>query len=279
MLSKKFFIFKILTLTFSVITLIFYILSFATSYDFNIGYFNISPVVIISRILLALTVISSVSCIFIIPKKTITPDNINSGKRFYPAILCTVAFLAYSLFKIYAVISVGKWSAVSVFSIIFAILSCVYYFLIFIGIKVSETNFALLGFSQIVWFVTVVASSYFDYSVAQNSPQKIIIMFSAMAAMLYVLSEIKVVLGKQSSRIHFSLDAPTIVLCSIGTALNIFLIANTGADAFSDYIFYAGIFFSVAVYVILRLVLVSPSTSADTELSESDADTGKSDNQ
>lgn len=270
MLSKKFFIFKIITLLLSAITLIFYILSFTTSYDFNIGYFNISPIVIIARISLALTLAVSIMCLFLMPKNMSCVTNINENKFFFPAALCTVMFFSFSLYKIYTNITSGSWTVLSIFSIIFGILSSIYYLLIFAGIKISETNYSLLGFCQTVWFITVVASTYFNYRIPQNSPQKIIIMFSAIAAMLYNMSEIKIVLGKQRLPIHFSLSAPVITLCSVCAALNITLITHYAADTFADCTFLAVIFISIFLYVLVRYILASPSNSSNIENNESE---------
>lgn len=202
-------IYSLLALTAAIIITLLRSLSLLNSYDIATGYFNASPIFLATKIITVATALGCAAPLFLIPKNAISAKLTPSSRpmRFascYSAIITLLATVATLPFY-----SSGKLAVLTIVSLG---LSALFFVFFAIGRRNHEICKAFFAISVIACCVFILASLYFNLSIAMNSPHKIYGSFALMSAMFLMLFEIRIYLKKPMPRLHLAFSALTFVL-------------------------------------------------------------------
>ena len=251
-------IFKIISIALSLCCAVCFFLCFLLFFDGDIGYFEKSPFVTVSNLLLLISAAFSVICPFFISKDVKTADDDRKNRKLTVSAVAAVLYMIYVLFEIYVIIMNG-FSVIRLLLTVFAFFSFLYHYVIFTGTKIGETSFVLLGISQIAWCTLTIAYSYFDYTVELNSPAKLLLQFACVIIMLFTTGEMRLVLGKPRPRMYlaFSSCALSVLLSagagSLAAALHPEYMTTNGLRIYEN-IIYSLIFIAMYIYILTRLI-------------------------
>ena len=79
--------------------------------------------------------------------------------------------------------------------------------------KLSPLAALITGFGAILWFASVLVSSYFDVYVAMNAPTKVALLLACLGGMLLMLGEMRLLCGAHKKRFYlFALSSSTLYL-------------------------------------------------------------------
>ena len=269
-------IFKMVSIALSLCCAVCFFLCFLLFFDGEIGYFDNSPFVMVSNLLLFVSAAFSIICPIFLSKDIKTADDVQKSGKFIVSAIAAALFMIFVLFEIYVIIMSG-FSVIRLLLTVFAFFSFLYHYVIFTGTKISETSFVLLGISQIAWCTLTIAYSYFDYTVELNSPAKLLLQFACVIIMLFTTGEMRFALGKPRPRMYLAFCSCALsVLISAGAGiLTATLSPEYQTNVLSlnslriyENIIYCLIFIAMYIYVLTRLILFN---TASTKISASDA--------
>lgn len=224
-------------------------------YNSEIGYFTPS---LFTGIKDALYIISALWCAtvpILIPKNKIATDfTPNSVWLKGASAFCAVLFL-FSAVLILRSITLSKLALIGAIT---AAISALFFILSLFGNELCQKIRAFTSICLIASLSVILATLYFDMTIAMNSPHKLCGGFTLMASMVFALCETRTYLGKPLPRLHltsglltfmlgmsFSLSSVIYVLISSPTqfASNPILLGNIG---------HIGIIIGISVYAIAR---------------------------
>lgn len=184
-------------------------LSLFFAYDTSVGYFDRT---FLSGFTTALFVIGALWCLsplVLIPRESITSE-------FSPDTVSFKAMSAYSalvtLLASFAMITAGDTRLIEKIGIITTVLSTLFFVFGILKKDIFRTVRAFLSIVTVSSFVCILASVYFDMTIAMNSPHKIMGGFALMSAMIFGLCETRIYMQKDMPRLHFALGLLTLML-------------------------------------------------------------------
>lgn len=213
----------------SVIVIILRILCLKFAFDTDVRYFSEnSPLPIISNAILCLSLIWAASLLIFIPRGTVSiPAPMHSASAQFAAALCGFVFLFIGISSTMTYLQDG----IILFSrsnavrrdLILYLLSCFSSFLAaayFFTALSSQHRCAgwrvILGFFPILWSLLLLARSYFDFYVAMNDPNKVAMQLALMAGMLFLLQELRLLLGRPQPRLTLFFTFASLLLTGVG---------------------------------------------------------------
>ncbi len=188
--------------------------SFVTSFDTEIGYFNGSLFSAAVTYLMVLGCIFAAVCYFFISKEAKLPVKLDGAPNSVFFTSCFAGFVlladfAYKIFgmivddrfkKIIAIFAPNKpldnayfmraTALIEIFGVLASLIAAVYFFLR--ATKKSNSKLAVwLGFFPILRALTGVALVYFEMEIQMNHPSKMMLQFALIAVMLCLLYELR----------------------------------------------------------------------------------------
>ncbi len=185
---------------------------FFTSFDAEVGYFNVSFLVTLVNWLIVITS-AFVLCgfIFISKKADLSHKTDNSANSiFFSATFAGFIMLADFSYKLFTMIGEGKFSyykmifssafksdnaymlrvsaVIEILGVLSAVLSAACFFVRSSKVPKEKLS-AWLGFFPIIRALVGVAQMYFDMTVQMNHPSKLMLQFALIAVMFYFLCE------------------------------------------------------------------------------------------
>ena len=256
---------KIYCLTVAIITAVLTLLrtgALFLSYDTALGYFNSSPVTAIMNALYILGALWAASSLVLLPAGSVECKFIPTEKRH--VILSFISGLAFSFSSIFLFASSSSF-----LDTLFAASALISAFFFAFPYALSN-NFpsirAYLSILSIVAFIGVTASLYFDMTIAMNSPHKIMGSLTLMSAMILMLCETRIFLGKSAARLHFASCLLTFILGTSYSASSLVYLLVTSPSIFIanpillGNVGHIGIMIGVSIYSAARAL-----TFGDTE--------------
>lgn len=190
---------------------ILWVLAILVQYDDASNYFvHGATLPTLAGILVALgVVLGTVAAILTDP--TVLPGTVFSDEpQINPA---AFGFFAAAICMIVSV-TMGTASLLSILFIVAALLGAIYAVCVaHPNLRRSETAVAFIGFFAVIACILLCAYYYFDLSVEMNAPIKTTVQLGVLAAMVYLLAEIRFLLGNGQKRVSLALS---FALVSIG---------------------------------------------------------------
>ena len=236
----------------TLILTLFRCVSLAAFYDVDLGYFNGG---FVPTMMNAIYFIASAWClspIVLLPKSQIRAEFTPSTAHFKGAsVFAAVLFLLSST----AFFGTRK---LAVFTVALVIISALFFISTLFNKESLKTARAFLSIAVILTLIISLAKLYFDMTIAMNSPHKLLGSFSFMAAMVFMLCEVRVYLGKQLPRLHLAASLLTFLLgISFSFSALSFLFAAAPRPFVTNPIVignfgYIGIIAGISVYALSR---------------------------
>lgn len=252
-------------------------LSLFFSYNTSVGYFNRSFLSVFTAALFIIGALWCLSPLVAIPRGEIstklTPDSIPlKAVSAYSAVVVLLSGVLMAM--------TAGMSPIEKLGAIFAIISTLFFIFTIATKEKLEIVRAFSSIILVVALVSVLASVYFELTIAMNSPHKILGSFALMSAMLFVLCETRIYLArfdaqKATPRLHFalSLTSATLGLPFVISA-TVYRLASGQSDfvtgaAILGNIGYIGIISAISVYAAARCFTFTEfSRDYDAELTE-----------
>lgn len=234
-------------------------------YDAAIGYYRTSAVLPdVFHVLTVVSVVIALALVLFLRGKTLKSSLPTLGAPSkISALTLMIALAALALYYMYllaapekavygSVVS-GASSAVWVIAFICAIPGVIYFLALALGKKKKGEAQALLGFFVIFFVLMSLAATYFDFTTAMNSPNKLLLQVSYMAVMIYMLFELRYFLGRAKPKAYGAVSLAALYLC--------FTVSVPGIIAFFagiftklDYFFCHFFMLCFGVYILARYV-------------------------
>ena len=188
-------------------------------YDADIGYFTRGAVlpVIFHVFILVAAIACAVLCFF--PKITLEPTNFGESKTAQMLYAFPALTTLYSL--ILQVNLIGEYSdlgqvipRIELFILIFNALALVYFVLSIFGARINAGVSVVLGVFSMLWLTLMLVSLYFDMYIQINSPNKTIMAFALVSAVLFLAGEIRLPLKEKKAKIRLFSAAFAVLLLS-----------------------------------------------------------------
>lgn len=242
-------------------------------FDKEIGYYESGSVIptLFTVLLIAAVVVSFALCF--IPKLRVEPKNSQntravSSSAFFPAAGFASYALTYAISLFDYINMTGTVPFLYVFTLLCAILACVFYCIIALSKKTDTVLYLACGILAIVLMILTLAECYFDTFVQMNSPTKIIFQFAMLSAMLLTVNELRAGIG--ASRPSFHLFAATVAAIFLPTSAIPSLICYYTDNMSVNYVLSQADFtlFMLAVFAIVRLVQLCFGKDTPVEVTE-----------
>ena len=171
-------------------------------YD-RIGYFKTGAALpVLFNLLYALSIVffAISSMLF----KPIAPSKKLSTHAKLAALLPSAAFVPFIINSVSEILAVPneKTPLFDILSLIFAVVAAAYFASLALCKQPSSVS-AILGVGSIVWIVLVWMSSYLDFFVPMNSPDKLFFHFACIGAMLLVFADVRVISDMPRPRFYY----------------------------------------------------------------------------
>lgn len=252
--NTKFKIYGYSTLILAAFCTVLYTLSFLMAFDRDIGYFSGASILpTLSRAMLGVTLVWILSSLLLIPRSPKTTDPL--PYRLTTRIAAGILAAAFAAYAVYRFLFDGDTIIVSpllpIAAIALAGLSVIFFLLIiFIGNRMPQ-NSASAGFSVIFWAAVALAEIYTNQYIAMNNPIKVSFMTSMMSIMLFMLYELRFILGRAQPRAFLVTNLTGILLTAL-YSVSVLTLTATGFNT-SAYLPAAILSLIMCVYMISRL--------------------------
>jgi hypothetical protein len=194
------------------------------------------------------------SSLFIIPNKSIDAGEVPYSKMTkIIAGICSAGFAAYFICRLVKmnIMTFSQFTIASSCSLL-GILSVIYFIMTALN-KKSGSGHIIAGFIPIFWAAVSMTEVYINKNIAMNNPLKISFMMTMMSFMLFMVYELRFLLGRGMPKL-FMVFSLTGVLVSSVFEIPFLILTITGIYKIPD-IFYS-LFASIpfAVYILSRLI-------------------------
>ena len=263
--AKRLTLLSIIALSLAALTAILRTVSLLFFYD-RIGYFKSgAPVPIILGVIYALAIVFFGAAAFL--NKYDEPSVKLTRGSAMAALLPCVAFIPYIVSKANMLFSLpagAKTPIIELLSLLFAIVSAVYFLSLALSKQPSALS-AVLGVGCIVWSALAWISSYLDFYVPMNSPDKIFFSLACVGCMLLVLSDVRAIYGAARPKFYYFSFFSAILVIATSAFPNI--IGNF-KDVFASYSlkYEDAVFAGILIYAIIRLLDKPQKPSTDNEI-------------
>lgn len=245
--------------------------SLTAFYDAQIGYFNSAFIVTLMNALYVIGSLWCISALIFIPKASIetkfTPSSVWEKSA---SMFATVLFL-FSAVSIFTASNSSRFGLAIALSVL---ISASFFILTVPKSKTAENIRAFASIAIVATLTIILASLYFDMTIAMNSPNKIHGSFVLMSAMIFALCETRTYLGKPLARIHL---ASALLTFTLGISFSVSAVAyifTSHPSAFASNpvilgnIGYVGIIIGISVYALSRSFTFTdaqPNQAAETD--------------
>ncbi len=130
---------------------------------------------------------------------------------------------------------------------------------------------AMLGFSVPVASILLIADCYFDISVSMNMPAKLFFQMTIISFMLFMLTELRAIIGKPLPRCYMSFGLITMFVSAFSSVPWLIYAArsaNGSIQYYPTYYIYNIFSLGICAYVIVRLIVFVSSNSLLERLAE-----------
>ncbi len=201
--------FKICLTAISVIIAVFTGVFFATAFDTESMYFkNASHSYILCGAVAAAAILAIV--LSIASRSKLSPVK-RRGTTFLQYFSAIILFL----FFLQSIISKSFWL------VIFSMIAIAYLLGLFYKHVIANT---VLGIGSVLFFAATIAQTYFDYSIAVNSPYKLLCQFGMAISMFLIVNELRFELGDKKPRAYKTFSALTFILNVSASAASVTLV-------------------------------------------------------
>lgn len=188
-----------------------------TCYDDTIGYYDVGA---------ALPMTYSVLYVFAMLAAAVLPLLLMKKSGELPSFGYSVSsrvgsafFGVVLLFGIFYGSVVGlmkdRFGKFDIFIVVFGLIGLVYFALVTSGkVYTKRQNCALFAYAFIVSIVVFLAKTYFDWTVPMNGTNKIMFHLALMSAMLYMLAEVRFIVGRPVRAVYASAALVCVYLCT-----------------------------------------------------------------
>ena len=121
------------------------------------------------------------------------------------------------------------------------------------SVTMDIVSIALFAFGALVYFVAVLVSEYFDWTVPMNSPLKVMQQIAAVCAMLYLCAEMMQFVGKDRPH-RLTACAALAAFFGLANGASLLLAFFVGGIVRIDYAVHAIPALAVGVYALIRLL-------------------------
>lgn len=141
--------------------------------------------------------------------------------------------------------------------------------IVYFAIPKKDKTF-LLGLGALAYFVAVLVSEYFDWTVPMNSPLKVMQQIASVCAMLYLCAEMMQFVGKDRP-LRLTVCAALAAFFGLANGASLLLAFFVGKIVRTDYAIHAIPALAVGAYALIRLLhcretsLPAPATNAEAE--------------
>lgn len=260
----------------SLILVVLYAVSFATSFDRSVGYFDTSPVTSIMHTLLVLSMLWLASLLVFMPRfGMLTGAPAMGGFSKKLLFVMTLAFVVSTYLRTRLI----PTSLVSVIGSVLGGVSTAYFGFTAIAPDSSAEKRSLLGYGFIGWTFLSIIDAYFNDSITMNNPLKLLLIFSMIFVMLFQLQEEGYLVGRGRPRCYVMFGLMN-VLISSSFATSYLFCTITRIYSIPEFLPAALVSLAHAVYTIGRLIdmcAVSDNVATEPITVAADADETKSD--
>lgn len=245
------FIYTLSAVALTVISVILRCVGLFFFYDTEIGYFSAgAPLPIIANILLLVSVVFfALTALFKLRKV-----DLELGKKMTVANVTgnTVAAIGAAALTVFDLTSNDGVSAISV---LLSAASVAYFVLL--AFRSSVILKVILGALTVFRLVLMVSTSYFNQFVQMNSPDKIVFHLACVSAMLFIVSELRILTGTEKPSLYLFSSATASLMCGVCAIPSIIAyharLAPAANDIYEEYYLLLGI----CVLSAIRLITVS----------------------
>lgn len=198
-LNKKLAVYAALAWLFTVIALATRLLARLFSYDADIGYFVSGAILpTLHYIALILLVLLAVSALVVFRKMEL-PQTVTVGmkessvaERIASVIgIACMALLTIASVTLYFITGIITPNLLAILAIVFGVASIFFFVFFCIPSRRGTTVHLLCGFAFVVYFLCILASSYFELYTQMNSPVKYMVQLTSVAAVFYLLTDLR----------------------------------------------------------------------------------------
>lgn len=170
----------------------------------GINYFSSSLLPILAISFAAISCLLALSAILLWKFDPIPAKTFNESFSSFPAAL---GFLAGGLLML-----LSNTEKLTYILPIGCLVAAIYHFSLIFASKKHNFTLALVGFSTVIVCILFIAYFYFDATLEMNSPLKVSVQMGFVAAMLYLLSELRVLMKDAFPRIYYLSCACTVAI-------------------------------------------------------------------
>ncbi|MBE6538089.1 MAG: hypothetical protein E7671_01315 [Ruminococcaceae bacterium] len=240
-------------------------LALYTVYDSEIGYYRSGALLpMLFNAMIIPTIIGVISMLFFLPRSAEKKLALSAGTlslRIAAAFaLVTSAVPAFYVFLgmmgdtvLYSVPTVGTGAVIDAFTMIFGVLSVIYFALVIAKKTDRGEGHVYFGYAVILFILMILAKTYFDFNTTMNSPNKLLLQITLMSVMLYFLLELRFSLGNAAPRAYSAVSLVSFCLtavCSVPGIIAYF----AGIFIKEEYLVYHIAVLGFGIYIAVRFV-------------------------
>ena len=238
---SKLTIYKLCTAVILAMTAVIGLVSFLVFFDGDARYFKSTSIASILYITLALTAILAISAAFLserIGKIEIAPQS--------PVLSLIPAATAITILII-SIIEIVKGNTTSYATLTSVLLLGVAFYHLADALKAPAALKLALGYVKIIFCILIITRLHLDFKVELNSPLKLLAQFSAAAAILSTLSDLRLIIDKSSTG-YFILSKICFLTASLLGAIGALTEVVSHPDKYTiDLLIYPVLFLAMAI--------------------------------
>ncbi len=233
------------------------------TYDTELHYFSYSSALSpIANGILICSLLWAVSSFLFIPRGTLrrSPAAYSIPSVFASA-LCGFFFIYYGIITALPLLNHSfvpvtfdtyrRDTIVAAIIAISAFLSAIYFFGAFFSTQLTSAWRVFGGFFPVIWAIVSLAQVYFDFTHAMNEPIKVSLQLAMIAAALFFLQEVRILLGRAQPRAAWFSGATALLFCGIGGVSCVAALAAAPL-AVADHIRLCVITAAIWLYILFR---------------------------
>ena len=271
--SKKTFIILLTAIVTALVAVALRCVNFFLFFDPELGYYTAGAVLptVFNILLLALVIFFVLFSFIGIGKGTMiyrAPSRLSKVFLFLPALL-TVALAVHDLYLFYLTTitpadDLTKGTVTGLLLMLVSAFSGVYF--ITDVLKPKTATKIELNVLTIIRLTVMLAVSYFDQQVQMNAPDKLLFGIACVSAMLFTVSELKLIVGTARRTVYTLSAATTVLLCSSASIPSV-IAFHAGRLPENNGLYFEYYFLlAMAIYAAIRLFTSISSRAGDKAL-------------
>lgn len=227
-----------------------------TCYDDTIGYYDVGAALPMTySALYAFAVLAAAVLPFFLMKKSgeLPSFGYSVSSRVGSAFFGVVLLFGIFYGSVVGLMK-GRFGNFDIFIVGFGLIGLIYFALVTSGkVYTKRQNCALFAYAFIVSIVVFLAKTYFDWTVPMNGTNKIMFHLALMSAMLYMLAEVRFIIGRPVRAVYAPAALACVYLCTSAALPGM---VGYFAGLMPEVAYFTGSFVMLAfsVYVVSRYV-------------------------